>query len=196
MTDTSPTSRPRSLSPTKFKPVSPKRSPKRSPSPRRSRSPRRSKKSSRTSSRSRSYRSRSYSPQRSYSRSPARRRKHFEREPAPPSKVIGIFGLSSVTKEDDIRREFEKYGGLEDAIIIYDRRTGESKRFGFVYFVKLEDAIKAKNETNGMVLDGNQVRIDFSLTKRAYSPTPGRYMGRATCVTFFFFLFFDLLFPF
>eukprot|EP01126_Amoeba_proteus_P019406 TRINITY_DN199_c0_g2_i5.p1 TRINITY_DN199_c0_g2~~TRINITY_DN199_c0_g2_i5.p1 ORF type:complete len:135 (-),score=9.90 TRINITY_DN199_c0_g2_i5:135-539(-) len=129
MTDASPTSRPKSLSPTnsRSKPVSPKRSPKRSPSPRRSRSPRRSKKRSRTSSRSRSYRSRSYSPRRSYSRSPARRRKHFDREPAPPSKVIGIFGLSSVTKEDDLRREFEKYGELEDVSLFHIISPPESE---------------------------------------------------------------------
>lgn len=63
-------------------------------------------------------------------------------------------------------------------MIIYDRRTGESKRFGFVYFKHQEDSIKAKEGLAGLILHGNEVRIDFSITKRAYSPTPGRYMGK------------------
>jgi transformer-2 protein len=63
-------------------------------------------------------------------------------------------------------------------VIIYDRRTGESKRFGFVYFKHQEDAIKAKEGLSGLVLHGNEVRIDYSITRRAYSPTPGRYMGK------------------
>lgn len=34
----------------------------------------------------------------------------------------------------------------------------------------------------GQVLHGKEVRIDYSVTKRAYSPTPGRYMGKVTYV--------------
>lgn len=35
---------------------------------------------------------------------------------APPSNVIGIFGLSPRTKEEDLRAEFEKYGDLEKVV--------------------------------------------------------------------------------
>ena len=33
---------------------------------------------------------------------------------------------------------------------------------------------------NGMELDGRRIRVDYSLTKRAHTPTPGIYMGRPT----------------
>ena len=29
-------------------------------------------------------------------------------------------------------------------------------------------------------LDGKKIRVDFSITKRAHTPTPGVYMGRPT----------------
>ena len=31
---------------------------------------------------------------------------------------------------------------------------------------------------DGQDLDGRQVRVDFSVTKRPHTPTPGKYMGR------------------
>jgi transformer-2 protein len=61
-----------------------------------------------------------------------------------------------------------------------DRRSGLSKRYGFVYFKREEDAIKAKEALNATKVHGNQVRIDFSYTKKPHSPTPGRYMGKTS----------------
>jgi len=39
---------------------------------------------------------------------------------------------------------------------------------------------KAKERANGMELDGRRIRVDFSITKRPHTPTPGIYMGRPT----------------
>jgi len=97
---------------------------------------------------------------------------------APPGKVLGIFGLSGETKEADLRDEFSRFGELEECTLIIDKRSGQSKRFGFVYFKREEDAGKAKESLNGMTLHGNKVRIDFSYTRKPHSPTPGRYMGK------------------
>lgn len=36
---------------------------------------------------------------------------------------------------------------------------------------------QAKKETHGMDIDGQKVRVDFSLTSRAHERTPGIYMG-------------------
>uniref|UniRef100_A0A6B2LHB4 RRM domain-containing protein n=1 Tax=Arcella intermedia TaxID=1963864 RepID=A0A6B2LHB4_9EUKA len=67
---------------------------------------------------------------------------------------------------------------MASCTLIVDRRTNQSKRYGFVYFVKEEDAVKAKDALNQTVLHGNKVRIDFSYTRKPHSPTPGRYMGK------------------
>ena len=33
---------------------------------------------------------------------------------------------------------------------------------------------------NGADLDHRKIRVDYSITKRAHTPTPGMYMGRPT----------------
>jgi len=138
------------------------------------------KKSKRSTSRSRSYsRSRSRSPRsRSYSRS----RSGSPRGPRnpSPSKCLGVFGLDGDTTERDLREEFSRYGTLEKADLIIDKRTGQSRRFAFLYFSTVEDARKGKEACNGMKLHGRNIRTDFSTTARPHSPTPGRYMGRIT----------------
>jgi len=40
--------------------------------------------------------------------------------------------------------------------------------------------MKAKEELAGIVLHGRTLRVDFSYTKKAHSPTPGKYLGKAT----------------
>jgi len=78
-----------------------------------------------------------------------------------------------------LREEFTRFGELEKVDLIADKRTGQSRCFAFIYFEKIEDATKAKETCNGMRLHGRNIRIDFSLTKKAHEPTPGQYMGKA-----------------
>merc|ERR1712228_797490 len=42
------------------------------------------------------------------------------------------------------------------------------------------DATEAREALNGTELDGRKIRVDYSITKRAHTPTPGMYMGRPT----------------
>lgn len=37
---------------------------------------------------------------------------------------------------------------------------------------------KAKERAAGMELDGARIRVDFSITERAHTPTPGIYLGK------------------
>ena len=39
---------------------------------------------------------------------------------------------------------------------------------------------QAKEQCNGLELDGRRIRVDYSITKRAHTPTPGVYMGKPT----------------
>ncbi|TPX71068.1 hypothetical protein SpCBS45565_g01345 [Spizellomyces sp. 'palustris'] len=95
-----------------------------------------------------------------------------------PSKVLGVFGLSLHTQEEDLERLFSTYGRIESCKIIYDHWTRKSRGFGFITFAEVEGATAARQELNGTFLHDRPMRVDFSLTQRPHSPTPGRYMGR------------------
>ncbi|KAI8822132.1 uncharacterized protein EV422DRAFT_525765 [Fimicolochytrium jonesii] len=172
--------------------VSRSRSRSRSRSPRKSSSRRRSYSRSvsrdRHSSRRRFGRSRSRSPSPRRGGPPPRRGGPRAGQPEPePSKVLGVFGLSVRTTEQDLEEVFSKYGELERITVIYDkpahsedRGPTRSRGFGFITFAKQEAATAAREALNGIELQERQIRVDYSLTKRAHSPTPGRYMGRET----------------
>ncbi|KAM4051820.1 transformer-2 protein homolog alpha-like [Anomaloglossus baeobatrachus] len=91
-----------------------------------------------------------------------------------PNTFVGVFGLCLYTTERDIRVIFSRYGPLSGVIVVYDQRSGRSRGFAFVYFERIEDSREA------MELDGRRICVDYSITKRAQTPTPGIYMGRPT----------------
>ncbi|XP_061616473.1 transformer-2 protein homolog alpha isoform X3 [Phyllopteryx taeniolatus] len=146
--------------------------------------------SNRHASRSRSPSHRCRQRSRSLSNSPeSRRRKstspmsnrsrQAERRANPdPSKCLGVFGLSLDTTARDLREVFSQYGPLSGVNVVFHQRSGRSRGFAFVYFERLEDSKQAMEQANGMKLDGRQIRVDYSITKRAHSPTPGIYMGK------------------
>ncbi|XP_043270042.1 transformer-2 protein homolog beta-like isoform X3 [Venturia canescens] len=154
----------------------------------RSRSPYRGGRYSR--SRSRSYSRSRYSRERerdrtiyrSHSRSPmSSRRRHIGNRDNPrPSHCLGIFGLSIYTTEQQIHRIFSEYGPVERVQVVIDAKTGRSRGFCFVYFESIENAKVAKEQCSGMGIDGRRIRVDFSVTQRAHTPTPGIYMGKPT----------------
>lgn len=49
-----------------------------------------------------------------------------------------------------------------------------------MYFESLEDAKLAKEQCSGLEIDGRRIRVDYSITQRPHTPTPGIYMGRPT----------------
>ncbi|XP_075236931.1 transformer-2 protein homolog beta-like isoform X2 [Lycorma delicatula] len=168
----------------------------------RSRSRSRSRKSHRTSSRyrsrsrsSRRYKSRySYSRSRSgssnrdgfrsHSRSPmSNRRRHLGNRDNPlPGRCLGVFGLNNYTTEQQLHHIFSKYGPVEKVQVVIDAKTGRSRGFCFVYFENHEDAKAAKDQCSGMEIDGRRIRVDYSITLRAHTPTPGIYMGKPTYI--------------
>ncbi|XP_026577916.1 transformer-2 protein homolog alpha-like isoform X1 [Pseudonaja textilis] len=144
---------------------------------------------SRSHSHRRRSRSRSYTPEyrrrRSRSHSPmSNRRRHTGSRVCSanpdPNTCLGVFGLSLYTTERDLREVFSRYGPLSGVNVVYDQRTGRSRGFAFVYFERIDDSKEAMEHANGMELDGRRIRVDYSITKRAHTPTPGIYMGRPT----------------
>ncbi|XP_044754678.1 transformer-2 protein homolog beta-like isoform X2 [Coccinella septempunctata] len=131
---------------------------------------------SRSRSRSGGYRGRSHS------RSPmsSRRRHTGTRDNPKPSRCLGVFGLSVHTSEEDIFHIFAEYGPIDRVQVVIDAKTGRSRGFSFVYFKNTEDAKVAKEHCAGMKINGKNIRVDYSITERAHTPTPGIYMGKPT----------------
>ncbi|CAG7728998.1 unnamed protein product, partial [Allacma fusca] len=106
-----------------------------------------------------------------------RRRHHEELENPDPNKCLGVFGLDLRTRERHLKEVFSRYGQITDCTIILDVKSQRSRGFGFVYFATVEQARQAKVNCNGMKIEGKVIRVDFSVTQRAHTPTPGIYMG-------------------
>lgn len=129
----------------------------------------------------RRHRSRTSSYSRSRSRSTKRRTRYYgSREHPDKSRILGVFGLSSSTNKESLMEVFSRFGIIEKITVVFDINTGLSRGFGFIYFAQMHDAETARKECNGMTLEGKRIRVDYSITKRAHTPTPGVYMGNAS----------------
>lgn len=61
--------------------------------------------------------------------------------------------------------------------MVYDAKSRGFRGYCFVYYTKIRDATAARNETNGLEVKDRRIRVDYSKTKRAHTPTPGFYRG-------------------
>jgi len=84
------------------------------------------------------------------------------------------------TTERQLDKEFGRFGHLSKVQVVLDGHSGRSRGFAFIYYEDVDDAAEARREMNGIELDGKKIRVDYSITKRAHTPTPGMYMGRPT----------------
>ena len=88
-----------------------------------------------------------------------------------------ISNLSYKTQEQDLHDKFAKFGKIKYCKVIKDPYTSKSRGFGFVTFESAEDAGEARDKLNSSSLDGRELRIEVAKRSRAYSPTPGNYLG-------------------
>lgn len=129
---------------------------------------------------SRKHKSSRYSRSRSRSTSYSshRRRRYLgSREDPQKSRCLGVFGLSMLTSERKLVDLFSRFGEMERVSVVYDAKTGRSRGFAFVYYKHSEHAAAARAECNGILIDEKRIRVDYSITQRAHTPTPGVYMG-------------------
>lgn len=76
-------------------------------------------------------------------------------------KKLFLGGLAWATTEESLRAACEEFGEVEEVRVITDRDTGRSRGFGFVTYTKDEDADRAKDEMDGMLVDGRAIKVDF-----------------------------------
>ena len=79
-----------------------------------------------------------------------------------PNKCLGVFGLSLYTTERELEKEFGSCG------------------FAFVYYENIKDATMTRAEINSLDLDERKIRVNYSITNRPHTLTPGMYLGKPT----------------
>ncbi len=60
---------------------------------------------------------------------------------------------------------FEAYGKVQSCTLVMDKKTGDSKGFGFIEMPKPGDAKAAMKNLNGKEIDGNKIRVKRAETK-------------------------------
>ncbi|KAJ5472213.1 hypothetical protein N7530_006214 [Penicillium desertorum] len=99
------------------------------------------------------------------------RRRPFLTEGPIPKTTLYVGNLFFDVTAEDLRKHFEKYGAVENALIVHDAR-GLSKGFGYVTFSTIEEATEAITQQHGGILEGREVVVQFSnTTYRAMADT-------------------------
>lgn len=80
-----------------------------------------------------------------------------------PKTTLYIGNLFFDVTAEDLRKQFEKFGAVENALIVHDAR-GLSKGFGYVTFSTVEEATEAITQQHGGVFEGREVVVQFSNT--------------------------------
>jgi RNA recognition motif-containing protein len=83
---------------------------------------------------------------------------------------IFVGSLSFKTTEEELQKEFEKFGEVSSAKIILDRETLKSRGFAFVEMPNSEQAQAAIAGMNGKELDGQILKVNEAKPKEARGP--------------------------
>ncbi|KAL5726757.1 hypothetical protein ACHQM5_000021 [Ranunculus cassubicifolius] len=88
---------------------------------------------------------------------------------------IFVGGLAWETQRDTMRRYFDQFGDILEAVVITDKNTGRSKGYGFVTFKDPESAMRACHDPSP-VIDGRRANCNLaSLGAQQNRPSPQQY---------------------
>ncbi|KAM2002546.1 hypothetical protein ACFX15_026230 [Malus domestica] len=82
---------------------------------------------------------------------------------------VFVGGLAWETQSDTLRRHFEQFGEILEAVVITDKNTGRSKGYGFVTFRDPESARRACLDPNP-VIDGRRANCNLASLGRPRQP--------------------------
>lgn len=74
---------------------------------------------------------------------------------------IFVGGLPYHTTDDTLRKFFERFGEIDEAVVITDRATGKSRGYGFVTMSCKEAAKEAIKDPNP-VIDGRKANVNLA----------------------------------
>lgn len=89
---------------------------------------------------------------------------------------VFVGGLAWETQTDEMRKYFEQFGDILEAVIITDKITGKSKGYGFVTYRDPESAKRACDDPNPMI-DGRRANCNIASLGRPRPSPQGRNQG-------------------
>lgn len=87
-----------------------------------------------------------------------------------------ILGLPWDVETDELKHYMSKFGELEDAIVMKDRVTGQSRGFGYATFFSAEEARKATAAQH--VLNGRVLEVKVATPREEMGPSASRKINR------------------
>jgi hypothetical protein len=75
-------------------------------------------------------------------------------------KKLFVGGLAKSVSEEDLRELLATHGDVDEANVVYDRYTGQSRGFGFASFFNDEEADAAIAQLNGQEFQGNRLTVN------------------------------------
>jgi hypothetical protein len=90
-------------------------------------------------------------------------------EPGPRQLIINY--LPSEVTDDDLRRLFATVGEIEACRIVYNRVTGRSKGFGFIYYRKHADAEASIVRFTGYGIGAKRLKVSYAVPQRPVEVT-------------------------
>lgn len=76
------------------------------------------------------------------------------------SAKIYVGNLPFNVTQEQLKKLFEPFGDIDEAVVISDKFSGRSKGFGFVTFTDKESADKAIDEMNGKDIEGREIKVN------------------------------------
>ena len=90
---------------------------------------------------------------------------------------IYVGNLSYEVTEEDLRLALEEFGQVESATIIKDKRSGQSKGFGFVEMASKAEGQSAIDGLNGKELKGRTLNVNEARPRTESRGSKGGYGG-------------------
>jgi U11/U12 small nuclear ribonucleoprotein SNRNP35 len=103
-------------------------------------------------------------------------------EPSPlvegrPEATVFVARLSHSTAEDDLMKEFSKFGTVLTCRVVRDIVTGRSKGYAFIEYKHSGCAEDAYHGANKMVIDGKEIIVDYEIQRTIEGWVPRRLGG-------------------